>query len=325
VLPKPAAFVTDRQRLAQAGRSRPALPPLAGGDKARLTRGAATRAPAPLVVTENTWVIRGKDGTYLGFSFGDGRQVGQVNLYDHLPADRVPHLGNYILQLTGIVPDAIGLDIGASAGVSMASGMAGLNIIWHTRGEGGRRWYPEVHVYYGYSASFTIGAIFQSLLAPPNAAAAVQVILAWAKEYDSQGRSKPAASQWVANGFNWTGTFWSVGFSVPVPPRFTFVGSYYQSVPFRDENQQTIIRNQTVWAGVSLGIGVSGKLKVKSPFIKLDLTRILDFKKLNLALNQSQTEYGLIYGNGRDYIPQRGNRDISGWHLPVNQNDYPPQ
>ncbi|RZK33494.1 MAG: hypothetical protein EOO61_15205 [Hymenobacter sp.] len=110
---------------------------------------------------------------------------------------------------------------------------------------------------------------------------------------------------------------------MPVPPRFTFVGSYYQSVPFRDENQQTIIRNQTVWSGISLGIGMSGKLKVKSPFIKFDIIKILNFRKLHLSLNQSQTEYGLVYGNGSDYIPQLGNKDITGWHLPVNQNNYP--
>lgn len=326
-------LLTDQQRHAQAGRFRFApLPPMVS-DQAWLrppslpnpALAAARRpvAPKPLVVAENTWVIRGRDGTHLGFSFGDGRQSHETNLYDHLPADRVPHLGNYILSLTGVIPDAIGLDIGASMGVSAASGMGGINILWHTRGEGNRAYYPEVHVYYGYSASFTIGAVFQSLITPPNAAAAVQIILAWAREYDSKGRSKPAPNKWVANGFNWTGTFWSMGFSIPIPPRFTFVGSYYQSVPFRDENHQTIIKNQTVWSGVSLGIGVSGKLKLKSPFIKLDLTSLLNLKKLNLSLNQSQTEYGLIYGNGNDYIPQEKNRDVSGWHLPINQNNYP--
>ena len=317
------SFATDRQRLARAGQRPLAAAPRPVNDQKRLAPAATRPAPPAVVGSKNTFLIRGKDATYLGFSFGDERQLHQVNLYDYLPADRVPHLGNYVLDLTGILPDAIGLDIGFSAGASMASAMGGINILWHTRGEGSRAWYPELHVYYGYSASFTIGAIFDSVLAPPNAAGAVQLILAWARKYDGQGRSVPAPNYWVANGFNWTGTFWSVGFSVPVPPRFTFVGSYYQSVPFRDENQSPVIKNQTVWAGVSLGIGMSGKLKLKSPFIKLDVTKILNFKKLNLALNQSQTEYGLVYGNGRDYIPQRNNKDITGWHLPVNQNDYP--
>ena len=277
-------------------------------------------APPPLVVDENTWVIRGKDGTHLGFSFGDGRKSHETNLYDYLPADRVPHLGNYILNLTGILPDAIGLDIGASAGVSAASGMAGLNIIWHTRGEGGRAYYPEVHVYYGYSGSFTVGAFFESLITPPNATAAVQIILAWARSYDKDGVSSPAPSSWVADGFNWTGTFWSAGISFPIPPRFTFVGSYYKSVPFGSKPVLT-----KVWQGVSFGIGVSGKLKVKSPFIKLDVTKLLDWKKLNLSVNQSKTEYGLIYGNGNDFIPAKGKRAqqaVGGWHWPINQNDY---
>jgi hypothetical protein len=322
--PPTPAFTTDRQRLARAGQRPQLVPAAPTTDKARLAKVAnAQHAPKPLVVSHNTFVIRGKDDTYLGFSFGDGRQAHQVNLYDYLPADRVPHLGNYILDLTGILPDAIGIDIGTSAGASMASGLAGINILWHTRGEGNRTWYPEIHVYYGYSASFTIGSIFDSVLTPPNVSGAVQLILAWAKEYNSKGQSKPAPNKWVANGFNWTGTFWSVGFSVPVPPRFNFVGSYYQSVPFRDENQQPTIRNQTVWAGISLGIGMSGKLKLKSPFIKLDVTKILNLRKLNLSLNQSQTEYGLVYGNGGDYIPQLKNKDITGWHLPINQNNYP--
>lgn len=98
-----------------------------------------------------------------------------------------------------------------------------------------------------------------------NAAGTVQLILAWAKEHNSRDQSKPTSNKWVANGFNWTGTFWSVGFSVPISPRFNFVGSYYQSVPFKNEQQQTIIRNQTVWSGVSLKIGVSSKLKLKFP------------------------------------------------------------
>ncbi|RZL07009.1 MAG: hypothetical protein EOO62_17805 [Hymenobacter sp.] len=76
---------------------------------------------------------------------------------------------------------------------------------------------------------------------------------------------------------------------------------------------------------MSISIGMSGKFNVKSPFkpsFKLDLIKVLDFKKLGLSISESKTEYGLIYGNGSDYIPQRGNRDITGWHWPVNQNDY---
>ena len=232
----------------------------------------------------------------------------------------MPHLGNYILKLTGVIPDAIGIDIGGSVGVSAMSAMAGLNILWHTRSEVNRAFYPEVHAYYGGNVSFTAGTIFESFLTPPNATASVQVLLAWANHYDKDGKNKPSSSSWVANGFNWTGTFWSVGFSVPVPPRFTLVGSYFKSIPFTARPKDT-----DVWVGVSFGIGVSGKFTVKSPFVNMDVTKLLNFEKLGLALNHSQTEYGLVYGNGSDYIPQKGNQDIAGWHLrhPVNQNDYP--
>ena len=248
--PKPAAFLTDQQRFARAGRMGPPLPPPVVSDKTRFnqvcrkTLALALRpvVPPALVVAENTFVIRGKDGTYLGFAFGDGRQVSQLNLYDHLPADRVPHLGNYILSLTGLLPDAIGIDIGASVGSDVrgsfgSSGLSaqgGVNILWHTRGEGDRKWYPEVHVYYGYSGSFSFGTVFSGLSSAlaPNASAAVQIILAWARKYDDHGVGRPAENAWIANGYNWTGTFWSAGVSVPVPPRFNLVGSYFQSVPF---------------------------------------------------------------------------------------------
>lgn len=99
------------------------------------------------LVAENAWVIRGKDGTHLGFAFGDGRQV---NLDDHLPADWVPRLGNYVPGLTGILPDAIGVDSGVSAGIDVkspigSSGLSaqgGVNVLWHTRGEGQARLVP---------------------------------------------------------------------------------------------------------------------------------------------------------------------------------------
>ena len=76
-------LTTDRQRLIAARQARPLPPP--SGDKAKLGRVTHPRPVLPpLVVHDNTWVIRGKDGTYLGLSFGDGREVQQLNLYDHL-------------------------------------------------------------------------------------------------------------------------------------------------------------------------------------------------------------------------------------------------
>lgn len=321
--PPTPTFATDRQRLARASQHPKLLLASPANDKARLAQVASTRpVPKPLVVSKNTFVIRGKDDTYLGISFGYGRQVHQLNLYDHLPADRVPHLGNYVFDLTGIIPDAIGLDIGGAIGASAASGMAGINLIWHTRGEKAN--YPEVHVYYGGSGSLTAGAIFDSFLTMPNASASVQLILAWANHYDKNGKNSPSTNAWVANGFNWTGTFWSVGFSVPIPPRFTFVGSYFKSAPFFAYPVSERPADTDIWVGVSLGVGISGKFKITSPHFKLDVTKLLDFKKLDLSVNHSQTEYGLIYGNGNDFNSLRKDQDITGWHIfhPVNQNDY---
>lgn len=138
----------------------------------------------------------------------------------------MPHLSNYVLSLTGILPDAIGIDIGGSIGAGVFSAVGGINILWHTRGEGNRAWYPEVHEYYGYSGSFNTESVYKSIIdLSPNASAAVQVLLAGARTCNKEGKSKPASNAWVANGFNWTGTFWSSGFSVPLPPRFTLVGS----------------------------------------------------------------------------------------------------
>ena len=329
-------YATDKQRFSRS-RAVCRLPVV--GDKALINHIARVpEAPAglpvtpkPLVVSEKTFVIRGKDGTYLGIAFGDGRQAQEVNLYDHLPADRVPVLGNYVLSLTGIIPDAIGIDIGAAAGVGLSLGtsvsftplMGGINLIWHTRGEGNRWMYPELHVYHGLSAetdtTSPLSAVSKGSIGL-KASAAVQVVLAWARTYDGEGRHRPASDAWVANGYNWTGSFWSVGLSVPIPP-YTLVGSAYQSVPFGENPRST-----TVWRGVSFGIGVSGDRQIIGK--KLDINKIVNWK--DFAGSISKTEYGLAYGNGNDFIPAthipalqvRADQGIDGWHMPVNQNDY---
>lgn len=315
----PPLFSTDRQRQLGARGTQGPLARPAAPSRPR-PEAAVPRTPRPLAFPRNTFIIRGKGDTYVGFAFGDERRTHQLNLADYLPADRVPRLGNYVLDLTGIVPDALGIDLGVSAGLGVFSGLTGVNVLWHTRGE--HTYWPELHVYYGYSGSFTWGSAFQSLFTPPNGSAAVQLILAWAREYNLRGQSRPASNQWVANGFNWTGTFWSVGFSLPVPPGINIVGSYFQSVPL---GQRVLygIRNTRLWFGFSVGVGKSARFSVKSPFIKLDTTKL--FSMQSFSPNMSKTEYGLEYGNGDDFIPQLGNKSIKGWHgtSPINQNDYP--
>lgn len=86
--------------------------------------------------------------------------------------------------------------------------------------KGKRAWYPEVHLYYGSSGSFSLGTVLSGLssVLSPNVSGAAQIILAWAREYHKIGVGRPARNAWIANGYNWTGTFWSTGFSMPIPP-----------------------------------------------------------------------------------------------------------
>lgn len=61
---------------------------------------------------------------------------------------------------------------------------------------------------------------------------------------------------------------------------------------------------------------------------KLDITKILNWK--DYAGSYAKTNYGLVYGNGNDFIPAthipalqvRADQHIDGWHMPVNQDDY---
>ena len=65
--PKPAAFLTDQQRFARAGRMGPLLPPPVMGDKTRLNQVCRKAlplvlrptVPKPLVVVQNTLLVRG--------------------------------------------------------------------------------------------------------------------------------------------------------------------------------------------------------------------------------------------------------------------------
>lgn len=341
-----AAFTTDQQRLSRPSQShRPlSVPPV--GDKVRLNRVASTKpVPKPVVVAQNTFVIRGKDDTFLSLDFGFGRLAQQLNLYDYLPAHRVPHLSNHTVDLTGYLPDAIGLDIGLAAGLDLhtpllsagLSGVGGVNLLWHTRGDAQARW-PEVHVYYGHSANLSRGSVLDSLssmVSPVNLSGAVQLILAWATFHDDKGEGYPAPSAWVANGYNWTGKFYSVGLSIPVYGAFSLVGSYYQSTPLFSD-----LKNTKMWRGISIGVGVSAKvvkvtgltsktgIKETGWKIKPDIANIFKnfgwHKFKSLGLGQAVTNYGLLYGNGGDYIPAakktgRPQRSITGWHL----EDFP--
>ena len=259
-----------------------------------------------------------------------------------MPAGLVPHLANLTFDLTGVLPDAFGLDIGLAGGLELnnalalfpklgglgsagLSGVGGINILWHSRGDLQAGW-PEIHWYHGHSATASRGSVvtaISELLSPVSLSGAAQLILAWARRYDNDGVPHPSSNQWVANGYNWTGTFWSNGFSIPVYGKFSLACSYYKSVESLDK-----LKNVDIWRGISIGVGVSAKLSVKTGFKWDDVSRIKlkDLANLkSLSLNQSVTHYGLWYGNGSDYIPDakgKSKRSLNGFNWPtINQDE----
>ena len=333
---------TDRQRLLVS--AVPQAPTLS--DHHRLTRPAPTQLrPVRPKAPAGTFAIYGKDGTFLSLDFGFGRLARQIDLYDYLPAGLVPHLANLTFDVTGVLPDAFGLDIGVAGGLELnnafallpklgglgsvgLSGVGGINILWHSRGDLQEGW-PEIHWYHGHSATASRGSVvtaMSELLSPVSLSGAVQLILAWARRYDKKGVPHPSANRWVANGYNWTGTFWSSGFSIPVYGKASLVCSYFKSVEFLDGKKEI-----DIWRGISIGAGVSAKLTVKTGF-KWDSTRIKlkDLANLkdvvnSIGLNQSVTHYGLWYGNGGDYIPDandKSKRALDGFNWPtINQDE----
>ena len=332
---------TDRQRLLIS--NVPRAPTLT--DRQRLTKPAATQLrPMRPKAPAGTFAIHGKDGTFLSLDFGFGRLAREISLYDYLPAGLVPHLSNLSFDLTGVLPDAFGLDIGVAAGLELnglwgnipglgspgsagLSGVGGINILWHSRGDLNVGW-PEIHWYHGHSATASRGSVvtaLSGLVSPVSLSGAAQLILAWARRYDKDGVPRPSSNRWVANGYNWTGTFWSAGFSIPVYGKASLVCSYYQSVEFLSK-----IKELDIWEGVSIGVGVSAKFSMKTG-VKWDNVTQIKLKDLSsfkaLGLNQSVTHYGLWYGNGGDYLPdakdkEKSKRSLDGFNWPtVNQDE----
>ena len=337
--PIPSSAPTDQQRLLRA--TPPRVP--TSSDRQRLTR-TPQPLPKPLAVGRSTFLIRGKDDTYLSLDFGFGRLARQVNLADYLPAGLVPRLANLTFDLTGVLPDAFGLDIGVGGGLELnnafalfpklgglgsagLSGVGGINILWHSRGDLQAGW-PEIHWYHGHSVTASKGSVvtaISELLSPVSLSGAAQLILAWANRYNKDGVPHPSTSRWVANGYNWTGTFWSSGFSIPVYGKYSLVCSYFQSVESLAKQAEV-----DIWRGVSIGVGISGKLRMKTGFKWDEVTRIKlnDLSTLKaLGVNRSVTHYGLWYGNGGDYMPSatdnsKSKRSLDGFNWPtINQDE----
>lgn len=338
--PTTPVFATDRQRLLRPG-SPAAWPRLAAAptDRQRQTRPAAAQAlPKPIVAAQNTLVVRGANKSEWRITFGDGNQVSVVDLSHY----RYNHdIGSRHIELTGVLPDCIGLDFNSAGSFGPVSGLLGVNVLWHTRGE--ETWYePEVHLYYGLGGSAGRDVALDKL--PPlkewktgfSASGGISLFLAWATVFDQQGRASPATNAWVANGFNWTGRFYSVGISIPTPWGWNLAGSYFSS----DLSQVRHLINKkvfpvatTAWTGVSLGFTVGTSKLDKIDKTMFDITKLILNKG---SLSVSATEYVLVYGNGRDYndfLP--GRPSISGWngftpgtglfdwHIGVDQNNFP--
>ena len=131
----------------------PLLPPPVVGDKTRLNQVCRKAlplvlrptVPKPLVVVQNTLLVRGSGDSQWKITFGDGNSLSVVDLTHY----RFYHdIGHRHIELTGILPDAIGLDFNGGGALGPISGVGGVNVLWHTRGEA--QWYvPEVHVYWG--------------------------------------------------------------------------------------------------------------------------------------------------------------------------------
>lgn len=289
--------------------------------------------PKPVAASRSTFFIRGKDDTYLSLDFGFGRLARQINLADYLPAGLVPHLSNLTFDLTGVLPDAFGLDIGlaggfelnnpfaskSSAGSVGLAGVGGINLIWHSRGDLQEGW-PEIHWYHGHSATASRGSVvtaISELLSPVSLSGAAQLILAWARRYDNEGVPHPSSNRWVANGYNWTGTFWSNGFSIPVYGKASLVCSYYKSV-----ESLTGLKNVDIWRGVSIGVGVSAKFTVKTGFKWDDVTRIR-LKDLSNLKSDSALPTAL-YAGSCNQVPNRGPISDSGARPHHRQRGQPP-
>lgn len=72
----------------------------------------------------STFAIYGKDGTFLSLDFGFSRLARRIDLYDYLPAGLLSHLSNLMFELTGVLPDAFGFDIGVGGALELSNTFA---------------------------------------------------------------------------------------------------------------------------------------------------------------------------------------------------------
>lgn len=233
------------------------------------------------------WIkFKASDGTTLSVKYSPGDAVYNVDVGFYVPT----FIKNVSIDVSPMMPDAIGLDIGGSATIPFVTGSFGTNLIWHTRGEKeGDRWTPEVHVYVGGGVSFN-----PHLAANGNAG----LLFGWAENPDGS----EASDKFVANGMNWTGKFWNT--SVALGEAWVAGGATY----FIERDPAKVAKGEA-WRGIEFvytpggsctaGLGKLGKI-------------LGDWNG-----SASETYYWMVYGNGSEELLNVKN--VSGLHWPVSQ------
>jgi hypothetical protein len=251
---------------------------------------------------DDTLKINGSNNSQMTVSYGTGTAVSNFNLCDYnIDLD----IGKRSIDL-GNTPDVIGLDLGTSGSVPLVSAGVGVNLLWHLRGEkSGDKWYPELHTY------TSGGAVASKNVADLNGTLGVSFFWGWAETRNpTTGKIEPASNSWVANGYNWTGTFYTGNVSIGAAWQIT--GSKFTSLTPGTQ----LAKGESMWSGYSLGVSwgksSGGPLKVKN---------FMDILKNSSASFQSQY-FWLMYGNGSDHLP-KSKKNVSGWNIlnPIDPED----
>jgi hypothetical protein len=211
--------------------------------------------------------------------------------------------GKFSFSVNELKPDAIGLDLSGAASFGLG-GTAGLNLIWHTRGEKKEnQYYPEVHSYKGLTLSNSTGANGN-----------VGIVLGWA----TKDNGAMASDEYVANGVNWTGKFWSAG--VNFGGGWASGGASYFTArnPFTEASGEA-------WSGIQFNWSPGKPAKGKNGSLVETFKNILSKNK---GLNYSESYYYMIYGNGSDFLNKNtentsDDKKVNGWHIlnPIDPKD----
>ena len=251
--------------------------------------------------------ILGANNSSMSISYGKGTKTTTYNL-----SDFGVDLGNQKIDLGEKIPDVIGLDITGILNVGPFTVEGGVNILWHTRGEE-NCFEPEIYAYNGAGGTASKGILSYDV----NASVTASLFWGWAqtkvwdkstkKLYDT--KIVPALDKWVANGFNWTGDFWTSSGSVGQGYQLSF--SKFTSL----RPGTKLKNNETYWSGYSVGFGLGASAKG-------GFTKALNFIDVikGTSLTYTHQYYYLMYGNGRDY--GKYGDSLEGWNWYASPKDY---